>query len=175
MPRRENLPVDSLYLDLNNNRTVHQKNETQAINTMIAVSPDRFWSLLESIINDGYLLTDNIIVLQSGDKIIVKEGNRRVAALKIIFNLINGVEIPDFYREKIEKLSDEWKAENKQIPCTIFQKTESQQVERMVSLIHAKGEKAGREKWTAVATARYARDQNKQPEPALDLLENYLT
>jgi hypothetical protein len=41
-------------------------------------------------------------------------------------------------------------------------------------LIHAKGEKAGRDQWAAVAKARFNRDVKKQKEVGLDLLESYL-
>jgi hypothetical protein len=84
MPSTTQLNVDKLHLDLSNFRTVHQKNETQAIKTMIAVSPDRFWALMDSLLDDGYHPTENIIILSSDNKYLVKEGNRRIAALKII-------------------------------------------------------------------------------------------
>lgn len=38
---------------------------------------------MESLLDDGYLPTENIIVLESPDgKMVVREGNRRVASLK---------------------------------------------------------------------------------------------
>ncbi len=44
----------------------------------------------------------------------------------------------------------------------------------MVSLAHAKGEKAARDPWNSVARARHNRDMKKVSEPGLDLLEKYL-
>lgn len=174
MPTMKPLPVDSLRLDLNNFRTVHQKNETHAINVMISISPDNFWALLESILEDSYYPTENIILLESNGENIVKEGNRRIGALKIIFGYVKGIDIPDAIQKKIKEISEDWKKWNSQIPCAIYKPSESQDVDRIVSLIHAKGEKAGRDQWTAVARARYGRDQKGQSEPGLDLLEKYL-
>jgi len=173
MSDQRNLPMSELHLDLYNFRTIHQLDEVQAINTMISMSEDHFYALIESLLDDGYLPTETIIVLDDG-KYIVKEGNRRIAALKIIFGLIQGVEITSTLEEKIKKLTPEWKKKNLEVPCLIFSKSESQQVDRIVSLVHAKGEKAGRDPWNAVATARYNRDKKLNPEPALDLLEGYL-
>jgi hypothetical protein len=174
MAKLENKQVDLLSLDLSNYRTVHQKSELSSINAMIAVSSDWFWSLMESIIEDGYYPTDNIIVLETDKGLIVKEGNRRIASLKIILGYIKGVEVPENIRNKIMKINDVWKKKNNKIPCAIYQKTEIETVKRLVSLVHAKGEKAGREKWTAVARARYDRDEKNMKELGLDLLEKYL-
>jgi hypothetical protein len=174
MPNLKNVQVNSLKLDLSNYRTVNQKSEVNSINAMIAVSPDWFWSLMESIIDDGYYPTDNIIVLETKKGLIVKEGNRRIASLKIIYGYINGIEVQEDIKKKILELDDEWKKRNASIPCTIYQETEIETVKKLVSLIHAKGEKAGREKWTAVARTRYDRDERGKKEAGLDLLEKYL-
>jgi hypothetical protein len=141
---------------------------------MIAVSPDWFWSLMESIIDDGYYPTDIIIVLETKKGLIVKEGNRRIASLKIIHGFINGIEVQEDIKKKFLELDNEWKKRNINIPCAIYQETEIETVKKLVSLIHAKGEKAGREKWTAVARTRYDRDEKNKKEAGLDLLEKYL-
>jgi len=174
MPRLDNVQVKELILDLSNYRTVHQKSETNSIKAMIAISPDWFWSLMENIIDDGYYPTDNIIVLKSKDKFIVKEGNRRIASLKIIYGQIKGIEVPENIKSKITNLDDVWKDKNNNIPCAIYEESEIETVKKLVSLIHAKGEKAGREKWTAVARTRYNRDEKSKKELGLDLLEKYL-
>ena len=174
MPELSNINVSSLKLDLNNYRTVHQRSELKSINAMIAVSPDWFWSLMESIIDDGYYPTDNIIILKTNNEFIVKEGNRRIASLKIIYGYINGIEIPENIKRKISELDEKWKNRNINIPCAIYEETEIEAVKKLISLIHARGEKAGREKWTAVARTRYDRDEKNKKETGLDLLEKYL-
>jgi hypothetical protein len=174
MPTMQNLSVESLHLDLKNYRTVPQEKENDAINALITIDPDWFWPLMDSLLEDGYHPTENIIVLQSDGEYIVREGNRRIAALKIIFGYVKDIDIPDSYNRRIQAITDDWKQENKQVPCTIYEQKESKIVDKIISRIHAKGEKAGRRTWNAVARARYQRDEKGKSEPGLDLLEKYL-
>lgn len=146
---------------------------------MIAVSPDYFWGLTNSLLDSGYLPTENIIVLESDTKpalLITKEGNRRVAALKIILGIkpLANFPVPTDIINRISSLTSTWKSENSFIPCAIYPNSDSAVVDRIVTLTHGKNEKAGRDQWEAIARARHNRDSNKVPEPALDLLEKYL-
>jgi hypothetical protein len=179
MPKTTATSVRELIIDLKNFRTVAQADEMQAVQAMISVSPDKFWALMESLIDDGYLPTENIIVLEdvsSTRQLLVKEGNRRIAALKLIHGYLpsEGIPISDRMLGKIAALSSEWKKENEQVPCTIYSADDAAVVDKIVTLTHGKGESAGRDHWTAVARARHNRDFNKTPEHALDLLEKYL-
>lgn len=174
MPESKIKNVKSLHLDLRNFRTIRQSNELSAINAIISINPDWFWALLESLLEDGYHPTENIIVQLDGGKHVVKEGNRRIAALKIILGHVEGIDIPDSISAQIAKISDSWKTDNCKVPCAIYSTSDSPIVDKIVSITHAKGEKAGRDKWNAVARARYGRDQKNISEPGLDLLEKYL-
>lgn len=177
MSKNAQLNISELKLDLKNYRTTHQKNEIDAINAMISIKPDKFFGLMESILEDGYLHTENIIILETAQKnYVVKEGNRRTACLKLIhqqFNL-DDFNIPASILTSIKAIEPEWLIDNSQISCVIYDLSESVIADKIVSLTHAKGEKAGRDKWTSVATARHNRDVNNKPEPVLDLLEKYL-
>ena len=84
MPSIEQLLVKNLDLDLSNYRVTKQKSETAIIKAFITAGPSKFWALMNSLIDDGYHHTENIIVLKNGSKRVVKEGNRRIASLKII-------------------------------------------------------------------------------------------
>lgn len=174
MPSMGPLDVSLLHIDLDNYRTVHQTSANHAIETMIAISPDWFWALMHSLLDNGYLPTENIIVLKVGEKHIVREGNRRIAALKIILGMIKGIDLPDDISSKVINISKDWKDKNNIVPCSTYNSSESENVDRIVSLIHGKGEKAGRDGWTAVARARQNRKDQGNPEPGLDLLEKYL-
>jgi len=168
--------ITDLKLDLHNFRTLPQKNEEEAVAAMITINPDYFWGLMDSLLQD-YLPTDNIIILKNDkSELIVKEGNRRVAALKLILGKLKGthISIPVDKVEKIKNITQAWKNNNSEVPCLIYEQSEAAIVDKIISLTHGKGEKAGRDKWTAVATARHSRDVNKASEPALDLLEKFL-
>lgn len=171
-----NKRVSQLSLDLTNYRTMPQKDEASAIAAMIAIKPDYFWALMDSLL-EGYLPTENIIVLKNKKgKLIVKEGNRRIAILKLILNQIKNEDIiiPDESLEKIASLTKQWKQANEVVPCLIYEESEAGIVDKIISLTHGKREKAGRDKWSSVATARHNRDVNHSNEIGLDLLEKFI-
>ncbi|WP_259070338.1 hypothetical protein HDF24_14655 [Mucilaginibacter sp. X4EP1] len=176
MSKTSETDISKLNLDLKNYRTTPQHTEVDAINAMINIKQDRFYAVMESIIDDGYLPTENIIVLNDGAKMIVREGNRRIAAMKLIHGIykIDDFALPNSLKAKILKLDAQWKSENKKVPCSIYNLKEEAKVEKIVALSHAKGEKAARDPWSSVARARYDRDTKKAVVPALDILEKYL-
>ncbi|MBE1161110.1 hypothetical protein [Dyella acidiphila] len=180
MPVTALTPVKQLKLDLSNYRTLHQPNERSAVEAIIATNPDWFWALAQSLLDDGYLPTENILVQKDGTGpragLTVKEGNRRISVLKLVHGLISteGLSVPTNILTAIESISKEWKKANSSVPTAIYELSESDVVNRIRSLTHGKGEKAGRDKWTPVARARHNREENGASEPALDLLEKYL-
>ena len=178
MPSTDLLPVKQLKLDLHNFRTVPQKDEMSAVHAMVSINPDWFWALAESLLTDGYHPTENIIVLkESSQDLTVKEGNRRIGALKLILGFISRsqLSVPSSIEQKIVELTSEWKAENGKVPCAVYEVSEAKIVDKIITLTHGKGEKAGRNKWNAVAKARHNREINTGSEPGLDLLEKYLS
>ncbi len=122
MPTTAQFEVKKLSLDLKNFRTVPQKTEADAIKAMISIKPERFQAVMESILDSGYLPTENIIVLKEGTKSVVKEGNRRVASLKLIHGQfkLNDFNIPQSIKDRIKKVSAAWKKENFKVPCNIY-------------------------------------------------------
>lgn len=176
MAETKSVKVTDIAIDLLNPRTIPQPDEPSALDTMISINPTKFWGLMESIIDDGYHPTENIILLkQKKNKLSVKEGNRRIAILKILLGKLQYQDIPSDLTEKIStKINSGWKKENSEVPCMIYDQSEEESADRIVSRIHAKGEPAGRDGWTAVAKFRYDRDKKGVSAPALDLLEAYL-
>jgi hypothetical protein len=179
MPTIKSVPVQNLSVDLENYRTVPQRNEGAAMHAMIAINADWFWALAESLLDSGYLPTENIIVLKgprTDPRLVVKEGNRRIAILKMALGHVpvSKFQVPPHLQQKIDVLTPQWKKANASVPCSVYPASEVATVDRIVTLAHGKGEKAGRDPWEAVARARHNRDQHKLAEPALDLLESYL-
>ncbi len=181
MPISELTSISRLSIDLANYRTTRQKDERHAVEAIIAINPDWFWALTESLLDDGYLPTENLLVQRTGAGtkalLTVKEGNRRVSALKLIHGLIpiNELSVPASILDRIANVATPaWKSANLNVPCVVFGPEEEKVANRIRSLTHGKGEKAGRDKWTAVARARHNRDENNVSEPALDVLEKYL-
>lgn len=176
MPSPQPVPVSDLVLDLKNYRTVPQASETKAIEAMIAIGKQRFWGLCDSLLESGFLPTENIIVLDDGTSRIVKEGNRRIAAMKLILGHmpLTGFTIPTPMRTRLQNVTPAWRAANQTAPCVVFTNAEVAIVNRLVRLAHGKGEDAARDKWEAIARARHHRDEDALSEPGLDLLERYL-
>src|ERR1700736_4785829 len=94
--------VKGLSLDLKNFRTVPQPNELHATNALIGIEPEWFWALMESLLDDGYSPTENILVLKNNGALVVKEGNRRIAALKLILGIHKSVEVPENIQKRID-------------------------------------------------------------------------
>ncbi|UMY64854.1 MULTISPECIES: hypothetical protein [unclassified Flavobacterium] len=176
MPKNSYYSIKDLNLDLQNYRTVNQQTESGAITALISISKDNFIAILNDIIDEGYSVTENIIVLNDGGKYIVKEGNRRVAACKLIHQLhiLDDFDLDETTKAKIRGLSKEWLKANSTVPCSVFEISEIEQVKKIVSRIHGKKQETSREKWGSVATARLNREENGGSEPGLTLLEKYL-
>jgi hypothetical protein len=172
----KNIPVSKLSLDLKNYRTTPQKKELDAVKAMLSIKPDRFLAIIESILEDGYMPTENIIVLKNGTDNIVKEGNRRIAALKIIYGHIksDSLSLPQNILDEIKRVTTKWKADNAEVPCLVFASSEADVVDKVVSRAHGKQEKASKDPWNSVAKARHNRDVNAAVESGLDMLEKYL-
>ncbi len=180
MPITEAIEVRKLKLDLGNYRTVRQPNEQAAIKAMISINPEWFWALATSLIDEGYHPTENILLLRggkSGKDLIVKEGNRRVGALKLVFGFLSSADlaVPADVLSKIETISKDWKSTNHQVPCAIYNADEEDKVDRIITLTHAKGERASRDNWKSIAKARHNRDKGGGAEYGLDILEKYLS
>jgi hypothetical protein len=178
MPEMKSMPVSELSLDLKNFRTLPQANEDAAIRAMISTRPEQFWALTQSLLKDGYLPTENIIVLRGATEKdnTVKEGNRRIAALKFILGQLelHDSEIPPAIAALRTPFEAARQTDTQSVPCTIYAAADGPTVDRIVTLAHGKGEKAARDQWNAVARARHNRDAKSGSEAGLDLLEKYL-
>lgn len=175
MEKVTNVDVASLSLDLENYRVPKKTAEGLELKALIAENPKAFWALVESLIDLSLLPTENFIVLRSDDKMIVKEGNRRISALKLILGQLplKGIDVPANIQSKIKSLKPGEISQLSTAPCVVFEESQRAKVQRIVELIHAKGQAAARLDWSSVGRARWARDHNT-PQLGLDLLEHYL-
>lgn len=170
------IPLSALTLDPKNYRSIPQPDEVGAIRAMIATDPAYFWGLFDSLIEDGYLPNENIVVLKVGAKQVVREGNRRVGILKVLNGQIPAAQLPEFADrlDDIASLTPEWLGKNSSVPCTVYAEEDADLVDKIVSRIHGKADKAGRANWPSIARARHNRDENGASEPELDLFEKFI-
>ena len=170
-----------LSLDLRNFRTVHPAgmssralplDDFNASGLLLGRSPTASGSSQDSS------PPETVTVLRTDKKkLTVREGNRRVAAIKLIHGMfpMDDLAVPAETEHRIKAIDADWLKANSSLPCVVYDEHEAAIVDRIVRLAHGKAEKAGRDQWNAVARARHNRDVNHATEAPLDMLEKYLT
>lgn len=178
MPRTTKILVKGLRLDLKNYRALPQTTEMDAVRALYADEPEWFESLLVALANEGFSSLEHIGVLIENGKKIVLEGNRRVAAMKILLRQIPYDSLKIRFgrdaRAAIQGISNEWVSKNEKVPCIIFSPDEEEALRRIVRRTHGNDDKAGRRHWTSISKARESRDAQHCEEPELDLVESII-
>ena len=82
------LSIDELLLDLDNPRFGSVVSQSAALATLVRLNVGHFHSLMASIRDEGLDPGDSLYVIRSGDRqdFVVLDGNRRLAALKVLNN-----------------------------------------------------------------------------------------
>jgi len=170
------LSIKKLSLDLPNYRTVKQKSERGALEALVEINDRPFWALTRSLLTHGYMPTEQIVVQKQSNKYVVKEGNRRVAAMKLILGLLKSpnVSVPTDIVDQISRLNPAIKKSLSSAPCLVFRANQTKEVDQIITRIHGKSLGEGRVRWEAIAIARHDRDVNKNSQPVLDILESFL-
>ena len=168
MKREEKLiSVNSLILDLKNPRHEEVASQSEAIK-LLCDSEDVV-RLARDIVNNGLNPLDRFAVMEAGrgrtKKYTVKEGNRRLCALK----LIRDPELaPSELRSKFDKFSDAWSPIAK-LPCVVF--TDEQDLDLWLQRRHhGSAEGVGQKAWNAEQKARHSGSdgRNKIAQAFLD-------
>ncbi|MEU6841403.1 hypothetical protein ABZ930_05945 [Streptomyces sp. NPDC046716] len=85
--KQASMHIASLTLDDNNPRHAKQTaSDTESIATLLEKGPDKLLRLARDIIQHGVNPTELVVVMVDDDRNVVLEGNRRVAALKLLHN-----------------------------------------------------------------------------------------
>ena len=146
----EQILIKDLILDTNNPRLpedINRHNEKVVINWMLESST--LLDLMGSISQNGFFEGEPIIVWLNEGKNIVIEGNRRVAAVKLLLD----PEIATTSESIVSKLSEEAK-NKKNIPerLRVYQVTERDKIiDNYLGFRHVSGVKP----WPVIAKARY--------------------
>jgi ParB-like nuclease domain len=123
------------------------------------VRDERLLEIIDSIADQGYFPGEPLLVVPTkGGRYIVVEGNRRLAALKL---LTGELEAPEG-RISIEKAVDEAKVRPESVPCLVFKR--ENQILRYLGFRHITGIKS----WSALQKARYVqrlRNENYANHP----------
>lgn len=102
------LKVDELRLDLNNPRIAEASSQRDALQKIIADQDVKLAALAENIVESGGLNPmDRLLIIASPDeagKFIVIEGNRRLAAIKVLQNpsVLTGLDVRQSVQKRLE-------------------------------------------------------------------------
>lgn len=126
MAKNVKLKLANLFLDLGNPRYEEQANQAEALNTIATAQGDKLLALLRDIIEHGLNPSEMLIVApmeeergRGKNSYVVLEGNRRVAAMKLLRN--PNILRDDKLKAKYAKLHDKHKDRvPKQIDCVVL-------------------------------------------------------
>lgn len=146
--RSELLPVANLHFDRNNPRFPPNVAQGPIEDLMQRfVRDERLLEIIESIGNHGFFPGEPLLVVPDGDDDYrVVEGNRRLAALKLLGRELD----PPSGRTSIEEAVEAAEYRPKTVPCLVFD--EENEILRYLGFRHITGIKA----WSALQKARYA-------------------
>ena len=172
MSRKLTIKLSNLYLDLHNPRYEEQKSQSEALNTIASDQKDKLLVLLRDIMDNGLNPSDLPIVMPDRQKsvgYIVLEGNRRIAALKLLRKpeiLTNST-----LRKKYDRLhaSKESKAPTG-IECLVVDSREEANL--WIERKH-EGEMngAGTVRWDNVQKDRFLANKSGKPSKAVQLID----
>ena len=169
------LDINELLLDLQNPRISKAGSQREALQKIIEDQDIKLVVLAESIAEDGLSPMDRWLVLKSTEergKYVVLEGNRRLAAIRILHNsaVLSDLEVRSPIKKRMEELSQQFDLKSiEPIPC--FEVADRAAASTWINQRHT-GENKGRGivNWGGVATARF-----RGRDPALQTLELVLT
>jgi hypothetical protein len=145
-PKRKTVPVNLLDFDPENPRFPPEIAHGP-IGTLIErfVRDERLLEVMASIADHGYFEGEPLLVVAHGNRYHVVEGNRRLAALKLLSGL---EEVPEG-RISIEEVCEHAEYKPEKVPCLIFDN--STQILRYLGFRHITGIKS----WSSLQKARY--------------------
>ena len=174
MAKIELISLDNLLIDTDNPRLEGSLQDQRAAICAMAVNQGpKLAVLAKDIVENGLNPSDSLIVTrleESSSYFVVLEGNRRIAALKILEDpgLISGA-VEDTLVSRFRKLSTQYKGSVREMQCVIV--SERADATHWIELRHTgENDGAGIVRWGGKETARF-RQRSGQKEPHLQVLD----
>lgn len=165
------LKISDLVLDHDNPRITHADGQQEALQKIVKDQKTKLIKLAQSIAEHGLNPMDRLLVLRTHTKperFVALEGNRRVAAFKLLTNtsVMSGLDMPESMKKLIERAAERF-SKSKVEPISCFELASRQEGDYWLELRH-KGEKQGMGivDWTTVASGRF-----RSRSPAIQALE----
>ena len=155
-----NLSLDQLLFDSNNPRIGSATNQRDALQKILDDQEEKLFVLADSIVSDGLSPIDRLLVLRdknNGDKFIVLEGNRRLAALKVLVNphVLASLEVKASLQKRFEEVTKRFNRKDVE-PVACFEVPNRNEGNQWIYLRHT-GENQGRGVvgWSGIAASRF--------------------
>ncbi len=165
----ESLGLRTLEVDENNPRFPPTESQDEAIRQMLDYIPEKIIAIARDISKNGLnpLVTPAVLTTEDG-KNIVKDGNRRITAIKLMMDpsLTKDPEL----RRKFEKIGANInRSDFKFISCAVF--NDEEEVDHWIKLNHQNNLSGiGHEDWGAIPKMRDSRNHGKVV-PVLEMYE----
>ena len=168
MRKHLKLSIDKLLLDKKNPRLDSAQSQLIALEKIIHLNVSHFRNLMTSIKEDGLDPGDEMYIIQSKDKFVVLDGNRRLSALRVLNdpNILDRIEISTTTKKSLVSAADGFDRNiAKSVRCIKFdrRKDANEWIERRHTG-EAKGE--GRIRWGSLDIQRFTGDYS-----ILDIME----
>jgi hypothetical protein len=164
------LKIGSLLLDQNNPRIPPVANQRDALQQVIDDQQEKLANLAENVVEEGISPIDLLFVEKStdhSDKWVVLEGNRRIAALKILHNpsVLTDLVLSNAIKKRFEAAARSFDAAKVE-PITCIETTRQDAAPWIQRRHTGEDEGRGLVSWNGQATARF-----RGGDPALQALE----
>jgi hypothetical protein len=162
---QDNIPLTSLLLDAENPRLELQESQRDVLLAIASTQTEKLLRLARDIVEYGLNPSERTIVTPTADdkkRYVVLEGNRRVAALKVLStpDLIASAVKPEILR-RFKKLSERFlKDPIDNLDCAVVKNRE--EADHWITLKHTgENQGAGIVSWGATESGRYAERRGK--------------
>lgn len=164
---RKKIHISKIIINPENYRFDPVDNELQAIEVMLKENNDKVKSLLKDILTNGINPSDLPIVLNSNNKYLVLEGNRRFTALKIYndINILKGINTNYFqeYSNFLKKNRPSSNFDLSNIECLIF--NDISDANHWIEVKHSNRKNGiGTVRWNSQQSERFREAVNPNPD-----------
>lgn len=157
------LDIDDLLLDLSNPRIVQVSSQAEALAAIINLDARHFKTMMESIKAHGLDPGDSFYIIEEEglEDYVVVDGNRRLAALKVLHepNLLQGVAISESVRSRLAKVTQGFDRKSiDTLSCVLFDDRST--ADDWIMRRHGRGmEGEARIAWGSLEIQRFQKDQ----------------
>jgi hypothetical protein len=166
------IKVTNLILNVANPRFETVNNQRDALETMVIEVGNKLLVLAEDIVRNGVNPSELVISVQENkDNYKVLEGNRRIAALKLLSTPEMFKDKHKSFTNKLSKIAKNWnKSSLKELQCVVFADVDD--ANKWIELKHT-GENKGRGvvPWDAQQTARFNSIMEKKESVGLQVID----